>query len=219
MFRKYDVRGVYGSEITPEKFIRLGAAMQCTGRELALGRDYRAHNDALRTAILSGYSGTVFDVGVCPTPVLAFAAQKQGAMLTASHNPSEYAGLKFCVQQHEATFHEMFVLQENYASAVPDGATAVVEDASQALSEYAAILPAFEDGLCDLGGGAACALPKKLFPATLFGEPDPSFSMRSPLPEDATLGARLGADFTASSGREALSLAQAHLNSVIESVK
>jgi len=37
--------------------------------------------------------------------------------------------------------------------------------------------------------------------------------------EDATLGARLGADFTASSGREALSLAQAHLNSVIESVK
>ncbi len=189
MFRKYDVRGVYGSEITPEKFVRLGAALGLSGKELALGRDYRVHNDALGKALLTGYSGTVLDVGVCPTPVLAFAAEKQGAMLTASHNPPEYAGLKLCIERHEATVTEMFSLSEDYDSAVVAPTTPCVEDASGLIQDYCGSLPAFEDGLYDLGGGAACALPQKIFPQTLFSKPDPWFGHHSPLPEDATLGA------------------------------
>jgi len=74
----------------------------CLGREhqrVILGRDTRTSGEALAGALAAGllFSGAkTFDAGIVPTPTLAYVAQgfDRGAMVTASHNPPEYNGIK-----------------------------------------------------------------------------------------------------------------------------
>ncbi|MEO0109133.1 MAG: phosphoglucosamine mutase, partial [candidate division WOR-3 bacterium] len=69
---------------------------------IALGRDCRGSSPVLHSAVLAGLTGTgrsVIDLGVCPTPTVALAIRSQslagGVMVTASHNPPAWNGLKF----------------------------------------------------------------------------------------------------------------------------
>lgn len=188
MFRRYDVRGVYGDEVSEEKFERLGAAYSLRSSELVMAGDYRAHNDSLKAAFLSSYPGRVRDAGVCPTSVLAYAARGEGVMFTASHNPPEFAGLKPFIRRHEATELEMLELAREY-DALPfeyKKSPATVEAAPELVDQYVEALPAFEGGIYDLGGGAACRL-KTLFKNKLFSDPDPYFRSRASLPDDSSL--------------------------------
>ncbi len=99
------VRGIVGEALTPqvaEQFGAAFAAMLGPGRTIALGRDTRPSGPAIRDALLSGVtSGGVHavDLGVVSTPGVALMIQRLGAdggiVVTASHNPLPYNGIKF----------------------------------------------------------------------------------------------------------------------------
>jgi phosphoglucosamine mutase len=104
MARRYfgtdGVRGVVGEFITPELVERLGraAALWTGARKVFVGRDTRASGAELQEAFARGVvsaGGDCFLGGVLPTPAVALAALDLGVVISASHNPPEYNGVKF----------------------------------------------------------------------------------------------------------------------------
>jgi phosphoglucosamine mutase len=102
--RKYfgtdGVRGVVGKDITPELVERLGrAATLWSGRgRIFIGRDTRESGPELEDALARGIAsvgGNAVVAGVLPTPAVALLTLDLGCVITASHNPPEYNGVKF----------------------------------------------------------------------------------------------------------------------------
>ncbi len=98
-FGSSGIRGVFGDDITPELFLNLGRVVGSRYGRIVLGRDVRMSGLTLSKAFISGAlsSGAhLDDGGVLSTPTLAFASKNYdcGAMITASHNPPEYNGIK-----------------------------------------------------------------------------------------------------------------------------
>lgn len=105
IFKAYDIRGVYGEELTAEAGRRIGRAVASWlgARELAVGRDARPSSPELSSALIEGIRDAgvaVVDLGLVSTPMLYFAVDalelSGGVMVTASHNPARYNGLKVC---------------------------------------------------------------------------------------------------------------------------
>jgi phosphomannomutase/phosphoglucomutase len=101
LFGTNGVRGIVGKDLTPELVLTIGEALGTirTGR-IAVGRDTRTSGETLIKAIKAGLLSKgcdVVDCGILPTPALQFLVKDQfdgGAMITASHNPPEYNGVK-----------------------------------------------------------------------------------------------------------------------------
>jgi phosphoglucosamine mutase len=94
------VRGVVGQDLTPELVERLGcAATIWSGRgRIFIGRDTRASGPELEAALARGIAsagGDAVVAGVLPTPAVALLTLDLGCVITASHNPPEYNGVKF----------------------------------------------------------------------------------------------------------------------------
>ncbi len=108
IFGAYDVRGVYGDTLHEETAYRIGraAAQYLNVSEIAVGRDMRVSSPQIAAALIRGISEqgvNVIDLGQVTTDGLYFAVGKfnyaAGAMVTASHNPGKYNGIKFCRAQ------------------------------------------------------------------------------------------------------------------------
>src|SRR3954466_11271742 len=104
MARRYfgtdGVRGIVGEELTPELVGRLGraAAPWSGGGRIFVGRDTRGSGPELEDALARGIAsadGHAVLGGVLPTPAVALLTLDLGAVITASHNPPEYNGVKF----------------------------------------------------------------------------------------------------------------------------
>ncbi|MDP8911378.1 MAG: phosphoglucosamine mutase [Actinomycetota bacterium] len=104
MARKYfgtdGVRGIVGSELTTELVERLGRAFAAwkRGGDVLVARDTRASGPELEAALVAGLvegGAQVAVGGVLPTPAVALLAREHGAVVSASHNPPEYNGVKF----------------------------------------------------------------------------------------------------------------------------
>jgi phosphoglucosamine mutase len=94
------VRGVVGEELTEDLVERLGraAAIWSGGGRVFIGRDTRASGPILESAFAEGVAtagGNAVLGGVLPTPAVALLALDLGAVISASHNPPEYNGVKF----------------------------------------------------------------------------------------------------------------------------
>lgn len=106
IFKAYDVRGVYGDILNKEMGYRIGMAFANligAGKTLVCGRDGRTHSLELQKAFIAGLRDGgchVVDMGLCTTPSAYFACftdhYNGAAMITASHNPGNFNGLKFC---------------------------------------------------------------------------------------------------------------------------
>jgi phosphomannomutase len=105
IFSAYDIRGIYGQTMTDEVAYRIGraAAAYLHVPEIAIGRDMRLSSPQLAAALIRGITdqGTnAVDLGMTTTDELYFAVGKfnypAGVMITASHNPAQYNGMKFC---------------------------------------------------------------------------------------------------------------------------
>jgi len=104
IFKAYDVRGVFNETITPEIGFKIGAAFASyvDSNEIIVGHDGRISNNDMFAAISSGIqtmNKQVMYVGMVPTDVvytLSGIKNLPGLIITASHNPKEYTGLKFC---------------------------------------------------------------------------------------------------------------------------
>ena len=109
LFGTDGVRGVANSQLTPQMAYKLGkAGAEVLGRQqhksplIVIGRDTRISGDMLENALAAGVmsaEGNVIKAGVIPTPAIAFLVGEYGAdagaVISASHNPFEYNGIKF----------------------------------------------------------------------------------------------------------------------------
>lgn len=114
IFRGFSIRGVVGQELDAQRMTAIGRGvgtwfLNRGGNLLVCGYDVRESSPMLHQALIAGLLETgmdVIDVGRVPTPVLNFATDAYqaagGVMVTASHNPAEYNGLKI---RAERTVH------------------------------------------------------------------------------------------------------------------
>ena len=98
------IRGIFNKEITYSLAYEVGYALGLTlenNNPVLIGRDTRISGEILLEAIAQGInaSGRKFiNLGICPTPAIPFLIKKEnlssGVMISASHNPPEYNGIK-----------------------------------------------------------------------------------------------------------------------------
>lgn len=109
IFKAYDVRGKVGSELTPEVAEAIGKAfadwLPAEGT-VAVGRDMRPDSAELAMAVIRGLTTqgrNVMDIGEVTSDMIYFAVGNYqlagGLMVTASHNPGEYNGIKLCREE------------------------------------------------------------------------------------------------------------------------
>jgi len=109
LFGTSGIRGVYGKDVSPALAMRVGNAASKKGGKLVVARDARATSPVLSDALSAGAmlcGASVIDIGLSPTPLLAYATSREkcdGAMITASHNPPEYNGIKLFSEGMEFT--------------------------------------------------------------------------------------------------------------------
>ncbi len=129
LFGTFGVRGIANEKITPEFALKMGMAfgtmLKREGREkplVVVGRDTRVSGEMLKDALISGLLSVgcdVIDVGIAPTPAIQWATSHfnadGGAVITASHNPPEYNGIKLLEpngmglkKEREAVVEEVF---------------------------------------------------------------------------------------------------------------
>ncbi len=111
MFGTDGVRGIANKELTPDLAYKLGKAgafilTEGTHRpKIVVGMDTRISGDMLESALVSGIlsvGAEAICVGVIPTPAIAYLTRKYkadaGVVISASHNPVEYNGIKFLIK-------------------------------------------------------------------------------------------------------------------------
>lgn len=110
IFKAYDIRGLSATELTADVAYAYGRLfVQVLGvKKVAVARDMRTSGEELHAALLRGLTeqgADVLDVGLAATDMLYFATGKYdvdaGIMMTASHNPKEYNGMKSCLKNAE----------------------------------------------------------------------------------------------------------------------
>ncbi len=111
IFRAYDIRGIYGDEINALNANLIGRvlgsmALEANNDSLLVGSDARISSPVLKQAVIEGIldSGChVVDIGIIPTPLMYFATHStdyaSGVMITASHNPANYNGIKIVLNR------------------------------------------------------------------------------------------------------------------------
>ncbi len=175
LFGTNGVRGVTGVDMTPDLALSIGMAFGSMRKgRIAVGRDTRTSGPALSSAVAAGLLSTgcdVVDCGVLPTPALQFLVRERfdgGVMITASHNPPEYNGIKVIepdgteMGDVETVALEQRVFSKDFTSADWDG-VGEEERAPGAAEEYVrAVVSRFEPGIgkgitvvADPGCGAA----------------------------------------------------------------
>ncbi|MFA4702061.1 phosphoglucosamine mutase [Pyrococcus kukulkanii] len=133
LFGTFGVRGIANEKITPEFALKIGMAfgtmLKREGRKkplVVVGRDTRVSGEMLKNALISGLLSVgcdVIDVGIAPTPAVQWATKHfnadGGAVITASHNPPEYNGIKLLEpngmglkKEREAVVEELFFKEE-----------------------------------------------------------------------------------------------------------
>ena len=107
IFKAYDIRGLYPDSLNEDLTQKIGRAyvnyLGLSGSRVVVGRDMRLSSEPLKDAFIQGVTeagADVLDIGLVSTDALYFAVghleEPGGAMITASHNPKDYNGLKLC---------------------------------------------------------------------------------------------------------------------------
>lgn len=105
IFKAYDIRGLVPSELDADLARKIGHAFtrRIEAKRLVIGRDMRTHSPEIQAAVIEGMldaGADVVDIGLASTPMAYFAIGSQdcdgGLVVTASHNPGEYNGMKLC---------------------------------------------------------------------------------------------------------------------------
>ena len=105
IFKAYDIRGIYGAELTDEIAFKIGRAVATflKPKTFVIGHDMRPHSIPIFNAMAQGLTMQgvdVINIGLASTPMSYYANGKLGAdgsvIITASHNPGEWNGMKIC---------------------------------------------------------------------------------------------------------------------------
>lgn len=214
LFGTSGIRGKISTQVTPNLALDVGRALATQlgpGSRIVVGYDSRTSSQMLENALNSGILGggcNVLSLGLAPTPLVGYAAMKleadAGVMITASHNPPQYNGIKvwnsngMAYREHQEKTLEEIIHKKNFSSVSWED-IGRLEDISSISSQYVADLLNFVDikpGLkvvVDCANGAASYLsPFILRKAgcdviTLNSQPDGFFPGRMPEPSAANL--------------------------------
>lgn len=151
LFGTDGARGVANAELTCDIAFKLGqAAVEFLGKTIVVGKDTRLSGDMLESALNAGImsrGGTVLAAGIIPTPGVAFLTRELhadgGVVISASHNPPEYNGIKFFDGQGFKLPDEVEASLETFVEA---GGTPV--DKLPAGDEVGVVVPV--ENACDL---------------------------------------------------------------------
>jgi phosphomannomutase/phosphoglucomutase len=202
IYRAYDIRGVYGKDLTDDEAEKIGKAYATYsgGGDIAVGRDCRLSSPALRNALVKGLVSagcTVTDVGMVPTPLLYFAIQHYkkdgGIMITGSHNGPQYNGFKLCKGTdtlYGEQIQEIGKIAQSGKYRTGKGRVIeknVVEDYVKYVKERASVkkkLKVVVDGGNGVGGGIGSRILKEIGceVVELYCEPDGRFPNHFPDP-------------------------------------
>ena len=156
------VRGVVGESLTPQLVERVGraATLWASAERVLVGRDTRGSGPALEAALAAGISSagaTALLGGVLPTPAVALLAEDLGAVVSASHNPPEYNGVKLFDRDGAKLSDEDEAAVEALFDAPATGGGGV--EAVRGLGEHylAHVLERFGSDLAGLRVGVDCA--------------------------------------------------------------
>ncbi|MGZ8193180.1 MAG: phosphomannomutase/phosphoglucomutase [Methylobacter sp.] len=149
IFRAYDIRGIVGKTLTTEVVYGIGRALGTSAKDhgcktVVIGRDGRTSSPSLADALAKGLVSTgqnVLDIGMVPTPVLYFVAQhtegRSGIMITGSHNPTEYNGLKMVINGETLAGERIQQLRQCIdKQAFATGETGSIEQNGRFVNEY-----------------------------------------------------------------------------------
>ena len=214
LFGTSGIRGLIGSEVTCELALNVGKSLAYyLGNEgtVVIGYDTRTTNQMLDQAICAGLleSGVdVIKIGMVPTPLVGYATEKLGAdagiMLTASHNPSQYNGIKLWnkngmayTQTQERKIEEIYA-NKDYISVSWDsiGKLSVNEEIKGQYIDDLVDMVDIKEGLkvvVDCASGAGSEISPLVFRkagcevTTLNSQPDGFFPGRNPEPNAENL--------------------------------
>ena len=184
IFREYDIRGVYPIDLNEDIYFEIGNAIASKCKQLSidcivLGRDGRLSGKSLMNALensLINNGINIENIGIVTSPLLYYAAKKHssksGIMVTGSHNPKEYNGIKMIIDDEPVSGKEIFELIGAPNNTSIKGTSSVNEDvidnyieevkskSIQSKNEIKVVI--------DCGNGAAGVIAPKLFTALGF---------------------------------------------------
>ncbi len=210
IYKTNDIRGIAGKTLTKEIVFDIGRAVGSEAKEkniktIIIGRDGRTSSAALAVSLSKGIISTganVLDLGLVPSPVVYFVTQhtegKSGVVVTGSHNPVEYNGLKIIINGETLANDKIQQLKqridnEDYLT----GETGSIEENNMFSNEYIGVI---SDDIhivrpmkvvVDCGNGAAGELAPKLLKTIgcevieLFCDIDGTFPNHHPDPSKA----------------------------------
>lgn len=207
VFGSSGIRGIANREITPELALNFGLAVGSIYPEVMIGHDPRIPGKMIENAIVAGLlsaGSKVVKIGMVPTPTLALASKDCGCgiMITASHNPAQYIGMKIFKNGRSFDIREQEEIEDvlkgekfRYASWEKTGSLSMIENALQCHSEI--ILRNTKSAglkvVVDCGCGAASVITPCVLREmgceviTLNSQPDGHFPGREPEPVEDNL--------------------------------
>jgi phosphomannomutase/phosphoglucomutase len=224
LFGTNGVRGVVGKDLTPELVLFIGEAFGTMRKgRIGIGRDTRTSGETLVHAAKAGLLATgcdVVDCGILPTPALQYLVREHfdgGVMITASHNPPEYNGVKIIepdgteMGDAEIVRLEQILFSRNFSPAPWDLAGKETYSPDLLEQYIDAIVGTFPPNIgagitvaVDMGSGPACLTTPRILNdmgcrvITVNGVMDGMFPGR--MPEPSVEGLRNLADLVVSSG-------------------
>lgn len=214
IFRGYDIRGIYGDDLTEDVAYTIGKAFGTTVinngyKKCIIGHDNRSSSPTLCDALISGILETGLDVvflGLVTTPMYYLAQLKfsekdgeiqPGIMITASHNPKEYNGFKFAIDNFGNACGEMiekfrdFALSGEFLNGKGELINADIrKDYLDAIKNSISLGDKKIKVVCDAANGTASIIIKEVFEMfkdsiemiPLYCDSDPTFPNHHPDP-------------------------------------
>ncbi|MGM0438961.1 MAG: phosphomannomutase/phosphoglucomutase [Patescibacteria group bacterium] len=206
IFKTYDIRGLSPEELDKETAYLVGRGfvsfLDEENPEIVVGRDARKTSPALFKELKRGLidsGATVFDIGVATTPLLNFAVCKYshsgGVMVTASHNPPEYNGLKLIKENGLQVYGKGIKKIKNLIKKEKFKKGNGSVEKKDPLPDYISHILSFVDHkedlkvVVDYGNGVASVTGKEVFKnikaevVSLYEDLDPAFPNHLPNPE------------------------------------
>lgn len=209
IYKDCDIRGIYGKEFDESEIYRFGRALgkKISGKSITVAGDVRVSTPVIKEALIKGLSeaGTeIIDIGIVPTPVAYYAKKKLEtyalAIVTASHNPAEYNGVKLMIGDVPPSPEEIKMLGEQAKNESDPEGKSPSESGGVYTNTSVQVLDSYFDTVCalvgkgggkvvlDMGNGTTCKVAPEAFRrcgydvVELYGEPDGRFPNRNPNP-------------------------------------
>jgi phosphomannomutase / phosphoglucomutase len=211
IYREYDIRGIYEKELNEQSVVRIGYALasKIDGEYVSVGYDARSHSPILFEYLVHGLNAggkKVLDMGMVPTPVNYFTNYQEwdgittsaSIMITGSHNPSEYNGLKITVDKAPFFSEDIYALGRecetiDFPAKVKRDVTkidAVTRYVDFLVHEFQHLKAMDTKIVYDCGNGVAGVVTEDIFSALelktkgIYIEPDGTFPNHHPDPSE-----------------------------------